>query len=377
MVLIVMSHCDDIFGLANLYNATVGINKIITDWFDIGGQIGVGCFVLIFGYFMVEKHITVKKILRLVGEVWFYSIGIWAIWSICELYKHNMNWIDCLKEAKYAFFPILTSHYWFVTAYLILMILSPFFNKLVFSLNQTEYKCLLISVTMIFVILEGGFPNVFPGMSDGRLMPVFLMYLIAGYIKRFRKAKKNNARKHWMVAFAFYLLLFASFYFITLLGIKSNNQFLLADRYFYRELNSPLTVVICIEMFIAIIETDISYNRLINTIAGCTFGVYLIHSNRWMLGILSKLFPIYEEKRSLYIFLYSVLAFLIIYAFCTIIDLIRIKTFGKLWDRFLNKYLNTIQTKVLSTIKTMSVKCKRTLITFYEGNPYEGNSKKY
>ena len=368
MVLIVMSHCDDIFGLANLYNATIGVNKIITDWFDIGGQIGVGCFVLISGYFMVEKHITVKKILRLAGEVWFYSISIWAIWSICEIYKNNINWIDSIKEAKYAFFPILTSHYWFVTAYLILMILSPFFNKLIFALNQTEYRCLLISVIMIFVILQGGFPNIFLGMSDGRLMPVFIMYLIAGYIKRFRKEKKNNARKHWTVALVFYLLLFASFYLITLWGIKSGNQFILANRYFYRELNSPLIVVICTEMFIAIMETDIAYNRLINTIASCTFGVYLIHSNRWMLEILSKIFPIYEEQRSLYILLHSIFAFLMIYAFCTVIDLIRGKTVGKLWDKFLNNYLNAIQTKVLSIIKTMSVKCMNVLTTFYDGD---------
>ena len=368
MVLIVMSHCDDIFGLANLYNATIGVNKIITDWFDIGGQIGVGCFVLISGYFMVEKHITVKKILRLAGEVWFYSIGIWAIWSICEIYKDNINWIDSIKEAKYAFFPILTSHYWFVTAYLILMILSPFFNKLIFALNQTEYRCLLISVIMIFVILQGGFPNIFLGMSDGRLMPVFIMYLIAGYIKRFSLQKKNNARKHWTVALVFYLLLFASFYLITLWGIKSGNQFILANRYFYRELNSPLIVVICTEMFIAIMETDIAYNRLINTIASCTFGVYLIHSNRWMLEILSKIFPIYEEQRSLYILLHSIFAFLMIYVFCTVIDLIRGNTVGKLWDKFLNNYLNAIQTKVLSIIKTMSVKCMNVLTTFYDGD---------
>lgn len=155
---------------------------------------------------------------------------------------------------------------------------------------------------------------------------------------------------------------------ITLWGIKSGNQFILANRYFYRELNSPLIVVICTEMFIAIMETDIAYNRLINTIASCTFGVYLIHSNRWMLEILSKIFPIYEEQRSLYILLHSIFAFLMIYVFCTVIDLIRGNTVGKLWDKFLNNYLNAIQTKVLSIIKTMSVKCMNVLTTFYDGD---------
>lgn len=76
MILIVMSHCDDIFGLYSLYRYTLGINKLITDWLHIGGQIGVGCFLLISGYFMVDQKITAKKIIKTAGVTWFYSIGI-------------------------------------------------------------------------------------------------------------------------------------------------------------------------------------------------------------------------------------------------------------------------------------------------------------
>lgn len=37
MILIVMSHCDEIFGLSNLYSQTLGIGKIINDWLNMGG----------------------------------------------------------------------------------------------------------------------------------------------------------------------------------------------------------------------------------------------------------------------------------------------------------------------------------------------------
>lgn len=367
MVLIVMSHCDELFGLADLYSITIGVNKIITDMLHIGGQIGVGCFVLISGYFMIEKNITVKKILKLAGEVWFYTIGIWAVWLIYGLYNNDINIIGCIKETICAFFPIVSGHYWFVTAYVILMILSPFFNKLIFSLTQKEYRNLLISVVMIFVVLKGGLPKVIFGMSDRRLIPVFIMYFIAGYIKRFRKEKKNNARKHFSIALTFYLLLFVLFYLITLIGVKLDSQAILEYRYFYGELNSPLIVVICTEMFITIFETDISYNKIINKIAGCTFGVYLIHSNRIMYGVLQKCFPIYKEQKSLYIFLYSVIAVLTIYVFCTIVDFIRAQTFGKLWDRFLDNKLENIQSKVLKFIDIISGQGIKALTMFYDG----------
>lgn len=366
MILIVMSHCDEIFGLSDLYSSTIGINKIITDWLHIGGQIGVGCFVLISGYFMIEQNITVKKILKMTGQVWFYTIGIWCVWSIWQIGILNNSWISCLKGAKGAFFPILTSHYWFATAYVILMVLSPFFNKLIFSLNQNEYKNLLISVIGIFVILKGGFPNIIPGMSDGRLMPVFIMYFIAGYIKRFRIEKKNNARRHLSIAVLFYFLLFTSFYLITLLGVKFDSSSLINNRYFYRVLNSPLIVVICVELFLCMIEVNISNSMLVNKIASCTFGVYLIHCNNLMQGVLRKCFPIYKVQNSLYIFIYSILAVITIYVVCTIIDFIRAITVGKLWEEFLSKYLKMIQSKIVHFLNNIFKRCTKVLSAFYD-----------
>lgn len=367
MILIVMSHCDEIFGLADMYSTTIGINKIITDWLHIGGQIGVGCFVLISGYFMIDQNITVKKILKLAGEVWFYSIGIWILWSIYKIYWVNASWISCIKRATTAFFPILTSHYWFVTAYVILMFLAPFFNKLIHLLNKNEYRKFLITVIILAVVLEGGIPYVFQGMSDGRLIPVFIMYFIAGYIKRFRKEKKHNARKHLIIAILFYLVLFASFYLITYLGLRLDNSQILAYRYFYRNLNSPLIVVICVELFLCMIETNMVNNCVINTIASCSFGVYLIHANSIMEDVLMMRFPIYKERNSLYIFIYSILAVIVIYSFCTVIDYIRARTVGRLWETFLNKHLEKIQFKTVNFLLGISEWFIKRLNMFYKG----------
>lgn len=272
-----------------------------------------------------------------------------------------------MKEGRYAFFPILNSHYWFVTAYIILMILSPYFNKLILTLNHKEYHNLLISIIVIFVVLQGGLPNVFPGMSNGRLIPVFIMYFIAGYIKRFRTEKKNNANKHFSMAIIFYILLFTSFYLITYSGVKLGDQSILDLRYFYRVLNSPFVVVICTELFIGTIESEIVYSNVINKIAGCTFGVYLIHTNRLMDGLLRKCFPIYREQRSIYILLYSILGVITIYVCCTIIDFVRNKTVDKLWNKILDKYLVNIQTKLLNAIENIWRKCQNSLAVFYNG----------
>lgn len=343
MILIVMSHCDEIFGLSSLYSVSLGWGKILTDWLHIGGQIGVGCFVLISGYFMSEQ-IYQKKILKLASEVWFYTIGIWIVWIVCNVCQGEIIIKNCYTEAVYAFFPILFSHYWFVTAYVILMILSPFLNKLIYSLDEQYYRRFLGSLLVIFVVLKGGFPMVFPEMTEGRMMPVFIMYFIAGYIRKFGNTK-NNSLRHFVVAIIFYLLLFATFYYITYLRITYNNLKIISSRYFYRELNSPFVVLICIELFMGFLKLEMKYNKVVNEIASCTFGVYLLHSNRLLSVYLTKLFPIYREKRLFLTFLYSILSVLLIYSISTLIDYIRKKIIGKI-GMILKSYLDLVKNKL-------------------------------
>ena len=40
------------------------------------GYVGVDCYVLISGYFLIQSKFSWKKVLGLIGEVWFYSVVI-------------------------------------------------------------------------------------------------------------------------------------------------------------------------------------------------------------------------------------------------------------------------------------------------------------
>ena len=123
MVLIVMSHGDDWMGLKETYKTTVCVNKFITGWLDMGGQIGVGCFLLISGYFMVEQPFRLKKMLRILGEVWFYTISIWTVYTISRILTGTFYFsFAFVKHTLKAFFPVLFAHYWFVTAYIMSLI---------------------------------------------------------------------------------------------------------------------------------------------------------------------------------------------------------------------------------------------------------------
>lgn len=370
MIFIVMSHSDDWMGLPGLYENVVCPNKFIMDWLHLGGQVGVGCFLLISGYFMVDRKIELNKILRISGEVWFYTISIYCVFLVVNILNQSGSFSSLLREGIWALFPILLSHYWFVTAYIILMVLSPFFNKLISVMDKRMYCCFLLTIITIFVIIDGGLPHVFlEGMSDGRLIPVFIMYFIAGYIKKYGSAREGDkAQKHITVAVFTYLMLFATVVVIDLAGGFLNSPAIVSMCYFWRPLNSPFVVIICIELFLGFLKLpQKKNNKYVNAIAKSTFGIYLLHSNRIVSRyVLPALFPIYKETRFVMLLIYSAGSVAIVLIVCSIIDIIRGNTIEKIWIGFLDKYLISIEQKILQKASKIYIRCKNILYKYYQ-----------
>ena len=74
----------------------------------------------------------------MVSETLFYSILIYSIFYF-TIYQEKT-----VKETLINFFPVFLRNYWFVTVYIVLLILSPFLNKLINSLSQKQYMYLMI-----------------------------------------------------------------------------------------------------------------------------------------------------------------------------------------------------------------------------------------
>lgn len=101
----------------------------------------VNCFVLISGYFMVKSNFKIKKIIKLWGQICFYSLSIFIIFLCFN--ENIMNLINYIKSI----FPIITGSYWFATTYILLYIISPLLNKLIYKseiINDYIYNVSII-----------------------------------------------------------------------------------------------------------------------------------------------------------------------------------------------------------------------------------------
>ena len=97
--------------------------------------------------------------------------------------------------------------------------------------------------------------------------------------------------------------------------------------FFVSDSNKVLALATGVSAFLFFKNIKIGYNKIINTIAASTFGVLLIHANsntmrRWLWQDTFNNVGAYESGN---VVIHAVVSVVLIYAVCTVIDLIRIR----------------------------------------------------
>ena len=86
----------------------------------LGGAIGNCAFVIIGGYLLCTKEFDSRRIIKLWLQTFFYSV-------VCSLIAFKMGIIGVsIKKIVMMLLPITYNEYWFISSYLILMILVLF-----------------------------------------------------------------------------------------------------------------------------------------------------------------------------------------------------------------------------------------------------------
>ena len=126
MFLVVLSHFY-VHGAWPLVNELT-FNNIAIYALEVG-EIGVTVFVLISGYFLVNKSFDIIKLAKLVLQIWFYGIAILIIAYVFE--------ISVITEKFFlgSIMPFYSLN-WFAKAYLLLYLVFPLLNKFISRLGK-------------------------------------------------------------------------------------------------------------------------------------------------------------------------------------------------------------------------------------------------
>lgn len=311
------------------------VNYSVASLLEFGGKVGVFIFVLITGYFMINSKISVKKIIKLWLPIFFWSV------SSCLISNMILGHFD-LREFIMSFFPIYFNQYWFMTVYVFMYCLIPFLNVVVNYINHNNKMLFLFIVVGVFIIFPGFPKKITYGVYiNSQLADFCIVYCIGALVRKSEYLKKYKKMYVWpLISFLTCCVYFILTLVLSFLAQRYNNP---AFIYYSEKLKNAgafLPLIESFSLFAWLGTSDIKYNKVINKIAGLTFGIYLISdSNAFRELIWIRLFHMNNYFGSpIYLMIVGTIVIsAIVFVVCAILEWLRKMIFKKLENKTSSK----------------------------------------
>lgn len=302
------------------------IHSVIIKSFYFLGELGVNLFILITGYFQVKGKFSIEKLIKLILEVSFYYIFTFFIHNYIYIYIDGASFTYSIKKIFLLFFSFIFNSYWFITAYILLYILSPFLNKFVSKISQNDFKKLLLVLLSLYCAI----PTVLGLLNNStetlfyysRFIWLIIIYLLGAYIRlyslKFFSKKKNTiliAACSFTVMVIGIIIIYVFRDFFAKIGTTE-------VAYFWTPNSIPM-LLLSVAIFELFKDIKLKYNKIINTLASTTLGIYLLHDSVLNKYIWKNIFRTLKCLNSKYYLLYILASSIIIFLVGAIIDLIR------------------------------------------------------
>ena len=340
-IIMIIAHHYAVHGFGEV---AYSFNKNVLEILHSGGKLGVDIFVLISGYYMINSKFTLNKFLKLASEVFTYSIAFFLFFYIFG---------PRVKLDLSIAMPITQNSFWFITCYVLLMLLTPFLNKACKNMSQKQHLSLIAVLTLMFPM-----PQLFLltelKIYSNPLIIFVLLYFIATYVRIYSDKIKGSAKKHITVAVAVTVFYWAILLLLNYLFYKTNYDFINKLIVYVKSQDSIFLIIIATELLIGFSRMKPHYINWVNILASTSFGIYLIHdSDLTRYYILRFLLKTTTMVKSNLIIPHAILSVIIIYCIGAIIDLLRQNTVEKIINLIIDKYIMKLIDKLKAPTKKL------------------------
>ncbi|MBQ7410432.1 MAG: acyltransferase family protein [Clostridia bacterium] len=274
MVLIILHHYALHGGL--IYINRFVVNKYIGTVCLIGGKLAVNLFVLISGYFLIESKLKVKKVLKLIVQVYCYSVPIFIIYVL-------FNGMPSSDIIKLTVFPFTSKSYWFILPYICVYVLSPFINVFVKGISK---KQLLILIGILIFMMSGiGFVFSDTGLMSN-LSWFVLLYMLGAYIRLydFERVSSKSIKIFSVIGYVAFMIIACG---ITFMSQYNSSIFRILNK--ISSMNSIIVLIESVLIFGAFKNLEIKNNKVINVLGKSSIGVYLLHDSIFRVDFWKKI----------------------------------------------------------------------------------------
>lgn len=289
------------------------IDEFINLFFRGAFCVAVNAFVLISGFFgIIFKK---DRLARLIFQTFFYSSTFMIIAVL--LGWHTVN----PRTDFFAFIPILTKQYWFVTCYVILYIISPWLNIWVDNLERTDFRRFLF-VGLLIVYVWPTFNYLinapqFIGDAGYGIVNFVYLYMLGRYFRLYYTCR-HTSMYYWGGYILSSMALFLCQYGLSwLLGFEFTS---------WISYNTVFCFLGSVCLFMAFKKMSF-HSTIVNYWAKTCLAVYLIHMSPYIFNQLCLTVGLQDYHGFSYLLLIFALPILI-YLICAIIEILRFQLLG-------------------------------------------------
>ncbi|WEV52724.1 acyltransferase [Bifidobacterium sp. ESL0704] len=308
MLLIVACHAVVFIpwlGSKDAYEPSWGL---ITRWVVVQyGQVGVTIFFLITGFFLSKRTFSKRRIFK----VWFQTFCYSALILIAVVLIKALKTAETRTPDSLTFwqpqhlvptilqgiFPFIEGSYWFVTAYIVLILLSPFLNSMAQHVAQSQFEKLIL--LLFFFAIWATFKIRYYTPWNSYVYAI-LIYLIGCWLQMYPNALHAKVQS-WKLCVA---CVFCTIIMFPILHIIYQHStwltLLFQNPGTIQSSLRILPIIIGTAVFILVRRIDMRHapevlKKCILKISSATFGVYLLHQHpltcRFVWAKASALFP--------------------------------------------------------------------------------------
>lgn len=231
-------------------------------------SMAVNTFVLISGYFGI--HFKKERFIQLIIQTFAYSVILLIVSVVIGW--HNFN----LKKDIFAFLPILTKQYWFVTCYVVLYVISPWLNRWISSLDTKDYKrFLMLGFAIIYVWPTFSFlfnTSQFIGDCGYGIINFCYLYMLGRFLNLHYDDRHSSIQYFWSFFLAGMILFLCQYSLSWILGFEFTS---------WISYNTVFILVGSVCLLLAFKNMKFSSSK-INYWAKPCLAVYLIHMSPYI-----------------------------------------------------------------------------------------------
>lgn len=274
MFMIVLLHNLGRGGVLGWSLATRG--ELIYACLNNAASVAVNVFALISGYLAVNREVSLRKSLVLWGAAIFWS----SLTALVGLFAGDEPgpWL------YRAFFPVLTSRYWYLSSYLVMQLVLPFICGGVRRLEPRRIGRLSVLLVCACSIL--GFIRFDNRAGIGINNGYSVMWLIALWIMGAAIRLNLDAINATLRSAALAAVVLVAPVVLTLLEVEDVASGI--DPHRWVAYVSPLLVVDSVCLFLLcqrVSGVPRLMERVLAALSGSAFGVYLIDTSSWLYDV--------------------------------------------------------------------------------------------